>query len=383
MRLIFTAIVFLFLGACTSDDPVPTECTPGETRSCICTNGDDGEQTCDGVGRGFGACMCEGFDAGPRDSSRPDSATTDSSVPDGSYACPDPRGCPSGCCDGTVCMPGTTSAACGMMGDSCRACGSGDECTGQACRPVACEESCGGCCSDTGCETGDTAAACGTGGNVCDECIDGETCQTGSCVCVPDCGTRVCGPDGCGGECGSGCTGTDVCNAAGTACEAPSCSDCDGCGADEVCNFGHCESPWGRTYRITLVDGDFPPTNDEGDSWDIFSGLPDPTVAVSVDGAGHRYACSDDTLEPAWLEDIDVMLERDSSLEFAFIDEDPGGAWGCDGHTNDSVCDFLSFEGPGAGGSDLRQIICDGSYTSSLDAVCDPGYSVSFLIEAL
>ena len=60
--------------------------------------------------------------------------------------------------------------------------------------------------------------------------------------CVPACGTSVCGPDGCGGECG-------VCDA-GTECNAGQCveppPDCDAlcmgveCGWKDVCNCGEC-----------------------------------------------------------------------------------------------------------------------------------------------
>lgn len=280
-------------------------------------------------------------------------------------------------------MPGNTELACGMMGDTCAPCVDGNACTGGVCRAPSCEESCGGCCSSTGCETGTEGAACGTGGNACDVCIDGESCESGSCVCVPDCGARACGPDGCGGECGAGCTGGQVCNAEGTACDAPGCSTCADCGASEACLFGHCESPWDRNYRVTLIDGEFPPRNDEGGRWDILNADPDPTARVSVSGTQTRYACENGTLMPAWLEDIDVTLSADSVLEFALIDEDPGGAFGCDGFTNDSVCDFLEFEGPGVGGTELRQLICDGGYSANLDAICDPGYAISFTIEPL
>jgi len=43
-------------------------------------------------------------------------------------------------------------------------------------------------------------------------------------ACVPACGDRVCGPDGCGGTCGAGCTGSDKCLLDGSACAAdPGC----------------------------------------------------------------------------------------------------------------------------------------------------------------
>ena len=60
--------------------------------------------------------------------------------------------------------------------------------------------------------------------------------------CTPACGTSVCGPDGCGGECGTCEAGLD-CNA-GQCTEPP--PDCDAvcaakdCGWIEVCNCGEC-----------------------------------------------------------------------------------------------------------------------------------------------
>ncbi len=60
--------------------------------------------------------------------------------------------------------------------------------------------------------------------------------------CVPACGTNVCGPDGCGGECGA-CGASFVC--AGGQCVEPP-PDCDvlcagtECGWQEVCNCGAC-----------------------------------------------------------------------------------------------------------------------------------------------
>jgi len=71
-----------------------------------------------------------------------------------------------------------------------------------------------------------------------------DTLETGEDTvdCVPACGTSVCGPDGCGGECG-------VCDA-GTECNAGMCveppPDCDAlcagveCGWQDVCNCGEC-----------------------------------------------------------------------------------------------------------------------------------------------
>lgn len=43
-------------------------------------------------------------------------------------------------------------------------------------------------------------------------------------ICVPDCEGRICGNDGCGGECGEGCGPDKACNSEGTACTDYSCT---------------------------------------------------------------------------------------------------------------------------------------------------------------
>ncbi|MFZ5894841.1 MAG: cellulase family glycosylhydrolase [Myxococcota bacterium] len=65
-------------------------------------------------------------------------------------------------------------------------------------------------------------------------------------VCQPNCSGKSCGPDGCGGECGT-CSGQDFCTAAGQCepcvpdCAGKACGDdtcggtCGDCGAGEVC----------------------------------------------------------------------------------------------------------------------------------------------------
>ncbi len=91
-------------------------------------------------------------------------------------------------------------------------------------------------------------------GGLCGSCPNGETCQAGSCQpgrCVADCTNKECGSNGCGGLCGS-CPADEHCNAA-FQCEAGTCTpDCtnrecgdNGCGgtcgtcaADERCNAG-------------------------------------------------------------------------------------------------------------------------------------------------
>ena len=91
-----------------------------------------------------------------------------------------------------VCVPNCTAA--GSCGNS-DGCGGTCPCTqqGECFRNCSNSRECDGC--------GHT-------------CGDRQTCSTllsmqcssdGKCVCIPDCGDRDCGPDGCGGSCGT-CT---------------------------------------------------------------------------------------------------------------------------------------------------------------------------------
>ncbi len=69
----------------------------------------------------------------------------------------------------------------------------------------------------------------GCGGN-CGTCPEGKSCSPDgtSCNCVPACTGKVCGPDGCGGNCGT-CPAGKSCSSDGTSCI------CDG-----ACNGRHC-----------------------------------------------------------------------------------------------------------------------------------------------
>ena len=59
-------------------------------------------------------------------------------------------------------------------------------------------------------------------GGVCYESVGAIDLST--VACVPSCGARVCGPDGCGGSCGAGCGDGATCTLDGSACETtPTC----------------------------------------------------------------------------------------------------------------------------------------------------------------
>ena len=112
---------------------------------------------------------------------------------------------------------------------------------------AACVPDCGGKeCGDDGC------------GGSCGGCDAGDSCDAGVCVpdaCIPDCDGKVCGPDGCGATCGD-CQGTEICDAGACVpepvcvpeCEGQECGDdgcgstCGECGANEKCEEGQCVS---------------------------------------------------------------------------------------------------------------------------------------------
>ncbi|MBN1772849.1 MAG: hypothetical protein JXB32_16380 [Deltaproteobacteria bacterium] len=145
---------------------------------------------------------------------------------------------PDGC--GGTCPPGCTGGA------GCRADGTCEcvpSCTGRECGP----DGCGGTCPP-GCSGGwicGAAGRCECAGTPCGSlcCYGGQVCTGGTC-CTPACAGRECGPDGCGGSCGT-CPSGWSCDAAGDCVCTPACTgrECgpDGCGG----SCGSCSSGWG------------------------------------------------------------------------------------------------------------------------------------------
>jgi hypothetical protein len=78
-------------------------------------------------------------------------------------------------------------------------------------------------------------------------------------VCVPDCVAKNCGPDECGGSCGT-CDNDQFCTALGRCVCAPECSgkECgdDGCGGDcgPCSGYEACVSP-GLCEKVAVIDG--------------------------------------------------------------------------------------------------------------------------------
>jgi hypothetical protein len=71
-----------------------------------------------------------------------------------------------------------------------------------------------GACFNETCSGVGTCVLGGDGSASCD-CIEGYAPEGLDCVCVPQCGGRVCGGDSCGGQCGPGCNDGQFCDDGG------------------------------------------------------------------------------------------------------------------------------------------------------------------------
>jgi hypothetical protein len=90
------------------------------------------------------------------------------------------------------------------------------------------------------------------------DCGTGKQCRNSKCACMPQCTGKQCGPDGCGGTCGSACGFGTMCDSTGTCVCAPSCfakncgsdgcnGSCGTCSAGQGCNaFGTCATSCGN-----------------------------------------------------------------------------------------------------------------------------------------
>lgn len=155
--------------------------------------------------------------------------------PDGERYCEDPRRC-AGCCgdgdcaggvcrDGDCCQPRLTCASgeCGVVPDGC----GGELDCGPCCVP-----DCGGrTCGDDGC--GDSCGACAS----CTTCGSGGTCEPRVCAGAGQCSAETCDPelDACVSrpiDTGSACDEGDVCTT-GSTCQAD--GTCGG-GGPVICN---------------------------------------------------------------------------------------------------------------------------------------------------
>ncbi len=136
------------------------------------------------------------------------------------------------CDDGNICTDDSCApeAGCQFVSNSA-ACDDGNACTdGDVCQAGWCHPGPAAVCDDGNDCTIDTCepdAGCGTtfaeNGAACIDEGVAKVCVDGVCVCEPDCAGKACGPDGCGGSCGS-------------------CQDEDACTLDEACVDGLCQS---------------------------------------------------------------------------------------------------------------------------------------------
>src|SRR5262245_47633680 len=102
--LLALAGTLLLTPACDSSSnessPGALSCTPGATKSCSCTNGLRGEQTCAESGSRYDACRCDSGTGGQGGSSSASSASTgtaSSSTGGGGGALPFPCSPPASC----------------------------------------------------------------------------------------------------------------------------------------------------------------------------------------------------------------------------------------------------------------------------------------------
>jgi len=164
------------------------------------------------------------------------------------------------------------------------------DCIGAAltsCQVAVCNKTSGTCES--------TASADGTTCTTSNACLSGESCTAGVCaggtVVAADCGARECGKDACNNSCGA-CTGSDVCNAAGT-CEvnAADCGDIQ----FEGCCTGDSQVKYCDEGELVVLDC---PSNDPGSqncTWFDGSGF-DCGAQASGDSSGEfPYLCTGET----------------------------------------------------------------------------------------
>ena len=257
-------------------------------------------------------------DAGAHDEATRDDGSNDTDVDATDGGCPPGRTDCSG-----VCVDLTSDPA--NCGDCGRRCGAAEVCNESSCASTctpplhncggACvdwqtdEAHCGGC--DRPCAPGQEcrAAACtcvpactgrecgpdGCGGS-CGTCPAGRTCGAdGRCTCVPACTGRECGPDGCGGSCGTcgagfTCSAAGTCSCAGTVCGTTAC-----CSVGQTCISGLCcdTATWRASFPFTFLkglavdsDGTLFVTGKQGTALPVSDG--DQVITIALDACGRE-----------------------------------------------------------------------------------------------
>ena len=160
-----------------------------------------------------------------------------------------------------------------------------------------------------------------------------ETCPNGcsndQCnSCTPQCGSKECGLDGCGGTCGECDPGYD-CTSAGQCVKNNSCSNHDDCVDNGmICYQNFCQSPWNKQWKITFIKAEVTERKANGDCWDGLSGLvcdvPDLFATVEVNGAKYYQTnVKDDSYSANWDKYTGVNFSASTDkIKYCLYDED-------------------------------------------------------------
>lgn len=185
---------------CTTDDRCEDGICAGDAVDC-----DDGNECtadeCDPI------LGCTNLPAdGPCEDGNPctqdDACENGVCQPGEKVACNDGNPCTDdGCSSVDGCMHKNNSMPC----DDGNECTAGDSCVGGACEPgspLDCDD--GSECTEEWCEPNSGCQSVPVSdGSMCLSNGFESACLSGTCVCVPDCLGKECGPDGCDGDCGS------------------------------------------------------------------------------------------------------------------------------------------------------------------------------------
>ena len=271
--------VELLCVACGGPHPCaqPHVCVDGQ---CCLPDCDAKECGDDGCGGTCGTCP----DGKSCDTGQCTVVCGDGQCGDGEDLCNCPEDCASGCagcCSGVECQAGTAPAKCGVEGAACQDCTADDKsCVDQQCQCQCddgmccaaedcanCPGDCGDCCGNDLCDNGETCDTCPQdcgvccGNDVCDEEV-GENCEGCEVDCGPCCGNGLCQAQlaeeclSCPLDCG--CEGEEVCfeqacclpTCGGKECGSDGCGDwCGDCNDQDICTTDTC-SPEGQCQHF-------------------------------------------------------------------------------------------------------------------------------------
>ena len=80
-------------------------------------------------------------------------------------------------------------------------------------------------------------------------------------------------------------------------------------------------------WDVIAVDGTVAITDENGDAWDSFNGLPDPYVRLEVVGMSGETDDDDGTSFPVWNQTVltgVTSVQLEAGLEASVVDADPG-----------------------------------------------------------